>query len=270
MRSCVCIIAVLFYFAPNALNASGGFSSSGDEVGAFIGCPMVRGNGSHSFVAEFTPPVGSTTHAKPSQKACADFSSLAGQHYQPTVSAQPGPSSGPSGELEPYYFLDESVPARGCQVFARYATMGERTSSAAISPTAPAAGVCSVKTNHTIMFSASPLPPEALRRIAVAAGVHLYLNTTVGAKTGPTGLLTTTCNGDGVEASGNGIFVRAGHQATPDRPRKVTLPTSANGWHVVDERGVVVCNGCVNGFESALGAGESAAFVVTQQRNLTS
>jgi hypothetical protein len=121
-----------------------------------------------------------------------------------------------------------------------------------------------VKTNHTVMFSASPLPPEALRRIAMAAGVHLYLDTKVGTKTGPTGLLTTTCTGDGVEASGNGIFVRAGHQATTDRPLQVTLPERANGWHVADERGVVVCSGC-NVFESVLGAGESAAFVVRQQ-----
>lgn len=265
----VYMFAVLFYFAPNALNASGGFSSSGEEVGAFIGCPMVRGNGSHSFVAEFVPPVRSTAYSKGANRGgCADFGSLAGQHYEPTVSGQPGPSNGPSGVLEPYYLLDESTgrhsSANGCQVFARYATVGASTSSATISLTAPAAGVCSVKTNHTVMFSASPLPPEALRRIAVAAGVHLYLNTTVGAKTEPKGLLTTTCTGDGVESSGNGIFVRAGHQATVGRPRKVTLPASENGWHVVDEHGVVMCGGC-HGFETALDAGESAAFVVTQQ-----
>ena len=91
-----------------------------------------------------------------------------------------------------------------------------------------------------------------------------YLNTTVGTKTEPNGLLTTTCTGDGIEASGSGMLVRGGHQATADRPITVTLPARTDGWHVVDEHGVVVCKGC-HTFESALDAGQSAAFVISPQ-----
>ena len=67
-----------------------------------------------------------------------------------------------------------------------------------------------------------------------------------------------------MEASGEGLLVRAGHQATAAQPRVVTLPERAHGWSVTDEAGSAVCRHC-QGFSSALGAGEVAAFIAAPE-----
>ena len=204
---------------------------------------------------------------------------LAGQHYEPTVSGNPGPPSGPSGilhtkipprhfvvfcrlktdcfakassgqfpglystieepvglktetgVLDPYYLLDESPDAAArdhgrCQVLARYTSLPEpgsrsqgRHSTSATGTPPPAAAVCSTQETHTTILSAAPFPAEALRRIALAAGVHLYLDTRETTRT-TTGLPSTTCTGDGVEVAGSGLLVRAGHQAAIDQVTK--------------------------------------------------
>ena len=245
---------LLFYYAPSALSVSTGLmSATGSEVADFIGCPIVRGTGSHSFVGEFV-----ASSLSSSSGGCPDFASLAGQRYQPTLSGNPGPSSGPSSVLDPYYTMDEKSDdssASGCMVLSRYSSKGSATVAAA-----PAAAVCSAHPDHTVLLSAMPFPPEALRRVALASGIHLYVNTTVETMT-PAGSLTTTCTGDGVEATGQGLLVRAGHLALKTQPLAVGLPPSVRGWSVTDEAGKVVCRHC-HGFSSALDAGQVAAFIV--------
>lgn len=239
---------LLYYYAPNAVDELGELSGSG--VADVIGCPIKRGVGNHTFASEFRASASSSGVAS----SCPDFSLLAGEHYEPTVSSQPGPPTGPSAVLDPWYYMDEdAADAAGCRVLARYADTDKPSTS-------PAAAVCRAQEDSTTILTAAPLPAAALRLVAEAAGVHIFLNTSADVR-------TTTCNGDGVEAAGAGLLIRAGVTAESWTPRQVALPPSTAGWSVRDEAGEMVCQHCA-AFTVALGPGQVAAFVVEPEQTV--
>jgi hypothetical protein len=114
---------------------------------------------------------------------------------------------------------------------------------------------CQSYADHTTILTTTPLHVAALHLVAQAVGFHLYVNTTAAGRT------RTTCNGDGIEATGAGLRVRAGVSAREWVPWEVTLPPSVAGWSVYDEAGEVVCRHCRT-FACALAPGHAAAFVV--------
>ena len=258
---------IVYYYAPNVLDGSGGLQDSG--VSDVVGCDMVRGNGSRSFVSEVVrgkagtaavPEVVAASVVAPG--GCPDFRALQGRVFEATLSLAPSPG-GPAGAASPWYHLDESGAAaeRGqCSVLARY-----KPAAGSNGGEGPAAAVCASKADHTAILTAAPFPASALRLIAEAAGVHMFLNTTSALPPPTAGAYLHDASADGVEALGSGVLVRGGPGAAASVPRVVSLPTRPHGWAVTDETGASVCRRC-HAFSCALAAGEVAAYVVTVEK----
>ena len=263
---------VVYYYAPNLLDASGGLQDSG--VSELVGCDMVRGNGSRSFVSEFAHDDPATRAAPALSEAaasfaappaasgpirCPDFSTLNGRVYEPTVEENPSPG-GVAGAVSPWFHLSSAAAEQNqCTVLARY------TTTAGSSAPGPAAAVCASNADHTAILTASPFPAAALRLIAEAAGVHMYLNTTTTLPASTPGAYLHDAVSDGIEAAGSGLMVRGGPAAKAAAPREVSLPSRPHGWAVTDEKGATVCRYC-HGFSCALDAGGVAAFVVAVEK----
>lgn len=212
---------LLYYYAPGVLDAGGQVDWGG--VVRQVGAPLVRGTGNRSVTSEFVVPASASAGALPlpPPRGCPDMSVLAGERYGPTMSGQPL-----AGTLDPWGYLDEQdteATAR-CSVMARYAD-ADAGGAKGVS------GFCADQGDHTVVFSSAPLPSAALRLVARAAGVHLFLNTTAAGTTG------TACSGDGVEAAGAGLLLRGGPHASSSAPQPVSLPPRPLGWNVTDEDG---------------------------------
>lgn len=207
-----------------------------------------------------------------------DFSSIVGNIYTATFENVEGPSSGPSGVLDPWLYLDERASNVGshrtvmanasyssintptissgasCSVLGRYynTAVGESVNfTASMAGPLPAALVWSAQ--RRILFSTAPLPAAALRLAAKAAGVHLYLDTRSQVRN------STSCTGDGVEAAGVGLLLRGGVGSSAAISKRVELPQASD---VRSEDGALVCSGCTT-FPATLGAGDVQLFYVT-------
>jgi len=271
------------YYAPAAVDVSAlasagsaGLEGAAARVSAMTGCPMVRGKGSHSLQSEFVQKTGQNTDVN---GGCAGLlGALKGSRYGPTASLNPAPAgTGPSSVLDPFFTLDETANAAAdagsqCAVLARLYVGDD-------GKTQPAAATCSGGGGGgRSVFSSAPFGWRALRLIAQAAGVHLFLDTVAGlpvnsscpCAAGGNTAATRCCVRavDGIELSGSALILRGGGAASNETSRVVTLPPRAGegegkgGWEVKDEKGAVVCKGCAS-FRYALGAGESSLYTVS-------
>jgi hypothetical protein len=163
----------------------------------------------------------------------------------PTVGYNPGPPSGPSGVLDPWFTL--KAASQQCSVLAHYAAAAGESGAAAAGPVA--AATCSSAGAAATIWSAGPLPSEALHLIAKAAGVHIYLPG------------SSTPTADGVEAAGAALMLRGGSNTTAAEQKTVLLPPRDGGYRVLDESETVVCEGC-DRFAYSLGPGDAAMYRV--------
>jgi hypothetical protein len=247
----------VWYYAPGVVSSiDGAINTSG--VSDVIGCPLVRGQGNRSMTSVFVPPPPPSSRPD----GLPAFDSIAGLHYGPTFSGNPGP-----GVLDPWFYLDEgrsnghdggkSSSGGGgpqCVVLARYDVGGQ------------ASAVWVDAGGHSTVFTAAPLPSAALRLLAISAGVHIYVDTAVAND--------TSCTGDGVDVGGAGVLLRGGPgRLRPTQPikaardtrssssnRTVVLPNRPQGWSVSDEDGAIVCSGCTT-FSVALDPGDTRLFI---------
>lgn len=225
---------LVYYYAPGHLNGDGETAADEERVSDLIGCPMQRGEGASTLKTTII-----------SRSTVSGFASLRELTYG-TEQMIP-PSTAKSQAYAPWYHLIEDDAAKTpgnttctCSILGRYNSSSSNTRGSS----GKASLVLAEWVDHRVIFSAAPLPPQALRILAMDAGVHMFLD-----------------GEHGVEASGKALLLRGSANASIVNQHKVALPPHAGGWTVRNASGALVCRGC-EAFETSLEDGETQFWFV--------